>query len=101
MKRNFLLLSDSYKYSHSKLYPPGTTNLYSYFESRGGKYGSVVWFGLQYLLKEYLEGSVFGPDDIDEADRFMQAHGEPFDRSAWDRLYEVYSGRLPPVSYTH
>lgn len=95
MFRNFVLLSDSYKYSHSKLYPPGTTNLYSYLESRGGKYGSTVFFGLQYLLKAYLSDEVFIPADIDEADKFMAAHGEPFDKSAWEQLYLKHGGKLP------
>ena len=27
-----------------------------YFESRGGKFDQVVFFGLQYFLKRYLQG---------------------------------------------
>ena len=97
------LLSDSYKTSHWRQYPPNTTEVYScdaptcktccwilrgweksvislfpwplgrrhrhgwcsfadnenrYFESRGGKFDQVVFFGLQYFLKRYLQGKV-------------------------------------------
>ena len=33
---NIIMLSDSYKCSHYRQYPPKTTTVYSYFESRGG-----------------------------------------------------------------
>ena len=58
MAANPILLTDSYKVSHHRLYPPGLTGMYSYFESRGGRYPEVVFFGLQYLLKKYLTGPV-------------------------------------------
>jgi nicotinamide phosphoribosyltransferase len=45
---NILLMTDSYKVTHWKQYPPGTEAVYSYFESRGGRFGSAVFFGLQY-----------------------------------------------------
>ena len=37
--------------SHHKQYPSGTTIVFSYFESRGGKFPEVCFFGLQYLIK--------------------------------------------------
>ena len=55
---NIILLTDSYKVSHYKQYPPGTEKVYSYFESRGGKYEEVCFFGLQYFIKRYLVGAV-------------------------------------------
>ena len=42
----------------SPIYPPGTEYVYSYFESRGGKYKEVCFFGLQYFIKRYLVGAV-------------------------------------------
>ena len=57
MAGNVLLLTDSYKISHWKQYPPGTEFLYTYFESRGGRFPDFVFFGLQYTLKKYLRGS--------------------------------------------
>eukprot|EP00736_Rhodelphis_marinus_P005312 Rmarinus@m.26799 len=55
---NIILLTDSYKVSHYAQYPPNTTKIYSYFESRGGKFPNVCWFGLQYFLKRYCVGQV-------------------------------------------
>ena len=54
MQPNIILLTDSYKVSHYKQYPAGTTQIYSYFESRGGDFEALTFFGLQYYLKEYL-----------------------------------------------
>ena len=48
---NICWLTDSYKVSHFKQYPPGTERVYSYFEARsGGAHPEVVFFGLQYWL---------------------------------------------------
>ena len=58
MQPNIILLTDSYKVSHYKQYPAGTTQIYSYFESRGGQFENLTFFGLQYYLKEYLAGQV-------------------------------------------
>jgi len=56
---NLLLMTDSYKFTHWRQYPPGTERVYSYVESRGGMFKETVFFGLQYYLKHYLQGSVF------------------------------------------
>lgn len=64
-------------------------------ESRGGRYGSTIFFGLQYLLKQYLEGSVVSLCDVDEADAFWKAHGEPFAGEAWTNLALKHGGKLP------
>ena len=44
--------------SHWRQYPPKTTKVYSYFESRGGKFKECTFFGLQYMIKRYLVGQV-------------------------------------------
>jgi nicotinamide phosphoribosyltransferase len=95
MKRNLVLATDSYKLSHWLQFPPNTTGAYYYLESRGGKYGSTVFFGLQYFLKEYLSESVFTEADIAEAETFAAAHGEPFNASGWRSLLAKHGGRLP------
>ena len=97
-KENLVLLADAYKYSHHKLYYPGTTKIYSYLESRGGKYEEVVFFGLQYFLKEYLEGAAFTKADVDEAEEFLLGvfgRDDVFDRSKFDYILDKYDGRLP------
>jgi len=55
-EHNIILLTDSYKVSHHLQYPPKTSYCYSYFESRGGKFKNVIFFGLQYIVKKYLTG---------------------------------------------
>jgi len=45
MNTNLILDVDSYKVSHWLQYPPETTAMYSYIESRGGKYPATVFFG--------------------------------------------------------
>lgn len=42
MERNFILMTDSYKLTHWKQYPEGTTKVYSYLESRGGQFNKTV-----------------------------------------------------------
>jgi nicotinamide phosphoribosyltransferase len=97
-KLNLLLLADAYKYSHYKLYTPGTTKIYSYLESRGGLFDETVFFGLQYFLKEYLEGKAFTRENIDEAEEILNGvFGRPdvFDRQNFDYILDRYEGRLP------
>jgi len=95
LRRNLILDTDSHKSSLWLQYPPDTTGMYSYFESRGGKYGATLFFGLQYLLREYLAGPVVTTQDVDEAAALFEAHGEPFNREAWALLVERHGGRLP------
>ncbi len=94
---NFLLRTDSYKFTHWKQYPPKTTGIYSYLESRGGMFPNTVFFGLQYYLKEYFEGPRFTSADIAEADEFCRQHlgSRLFNREGWTRLYDKHGGLLP------
>ncbi|MDI9861482.1 nicotinate phosphoribosyltransferase [Flectobacillus roseus] len=98
MQNNILLLTDSYKLSHYKQYPSGTSHIYSYFESRGGKFEQVTFFGLQYLLKEYLAGEVVTQAKINQAAKLYAAHfGSEtlFNREGWEYILEKYQGKLP------
>lgn len=57
MKTNALLLTDYYKIGHPFQYPENTTLVYSNFTPRKSRIESVdkmVFFGLQYFIKEYL-----------------------------------------------
>ena len=97
-QENIVLLADAYKYSHHKLYYPGTTKIYSYLESRGGQFNETVFFGLQYFLKYYLEGKVITKEKIDAADDFLKqvfGRNDVFDRSKFDYILEKHNGRLP------
>jgi nicotinamide phosphoribosyltransferase len=87
MDSNLILLTDSYKVSHSKQYPKNTSYVYSYFESRGGEFDDVVFFGLQYLLKKYLCKGIEGWM-IDEAQEYFDSHLGPglFNRKGWEYI---------------
>jgi nicotinamide phosphoribosyltransferase len=91
---NPITKTDSYKASHWLQYPPDVASMYSYFESRGGRYPATVFFGLQYYLLHYLTRPIT-KGHVEEADRFFGAHGEPFNRAGWDYVVDRYEGRLP------
>jgi nicotinamide phosphoribosyltransferase len=94
MKTNIILDTDSYKSSHWLQYPPNTVSMFSYLESRGGDYEETVFFGLQYILKEYLTQRVTR-EDVEEAAQFFKDHGEPFNYEGWMRVVNVHGGKLP------
>lgn len=106
---NLLLLTDSYKVSHKKQYPFGNREgtrdnegiVYSYFESRGagaGGHEEIVFFGLQYFIKRYLEGVVVTTEKIEEAAEYYAGHfgsDEIFDKQAWEYIVSNHGGKLP------
>ncbi|MGA2278533.1 MAG: nicotinate phosphoribosyltransferase [Terracidiphilus sp.] len=97
LTESIIYRSDSYKYSHHKLLPPGTETIYSYLESRGGKFKDVVFFGLQYILEQYFSGVVVTADDVEEARKDVTAHMGPdvFNYEGWMRIVNVHGGKLP------
>jgi len=95
---SFSHLTDSYKVSHAIQYPPGTSKIYSYAESRGGKFPVTILFGLQYILRSYFEGIVITHNDLQRDDVFFKEHfGSPniYNRQGWCRILEKHGGRLP------
>ena len=77
-------------------YPAGTTGVYSYIESRGGRYDRTVFFGLQAFIKEYLLQPITQAD-IEIAEEILTAHGEPFNRQGWQYILDKHGGFLPVV----
>ena len=95
---NICLLSDSYKFTHHQFYPEDTEYVYSYLESRNGaQFNRTVFFGLQYILKKYLEGEVVTEEKIEIAKNIIDAHISPgiFNEEGWFRILEKFKGRLP------
>jgi len=94
---NIILATDSYKVSHYRQYPPDTEYVYSYFESRGGKFPDVTFFGLQYFIKRYLAGVVVTQEKIDEAEEIFNLHmgGPHFNRKGWEHILNKCGGKLP------
>jgi len=95
---NICLLTDSYKVTHHRQYPPGTTVVYSYFESRAGAlYPETLFFGLQYWLKTYLAGQVVSRGKIDAGEALCRSHFSTpvFNRAGWEYILREHGGRLP------
>ncbi len=92
---NPILDTDSYKLSHFRQYPPGTTAVSAYIEARkGGRFDKVLFFGLQAFLKSALTRRVTAAD-IAEADDVATLHGLPFNRAGWELLVSRHRGLLP------
>lgn len=94
MDTNIIIDTDSYKAGHWLQYPPKTTGMYSYIESRGGKYDRTVFFGLQYIIQKYLTQKIT-IEMVIEAKEFFEAHGEPFNLEGWLYIAKDLLGRIP------
>jgi nicotinamide phosphoribosyltransferase len=93
--RNFILATDSYKHSHFRQYPPEAKRISAYVESRTNSFSdSLVFFGLQAFLMEYLSQPITSAD-VAEADAVCTAHGIPFNKSGWQAIVEDHKGFLP------
>ena len=94
---NLILRTDSYKFSHWKMYDELKT-VYSYFESRAGAaYPETVFCGLQPILTK-MSGSVITQMDIEEADAFCKDHfmmDGMFNRKMWQYIVDEHKGKLP------
>lgn len=93
-QRGFILNTDSYKLSQFAQYPTGTEYVYSYIESRGGKWDRTVFFGLQAFIREYMCKPIT-QDQINFAESFAKKHGEPFNKEGWQYILDTYNGYLP------
>lgn len=94
MKRNFILNTDSYKQSHFRQDPPGTTHKSAYLESRGGRFEESVLFGTLPFVQDTMMRRVT-KEDVDHAETVLRLHGVPFNRDGWDRVVNVHGGYLP------
>lgn len=101
MNKNICLTTDSYKLNHWDQYPAGTEKVYSYFECRkGAKFAETPFFGLQYIIKNHLEGVVVTREKIENAAKLCKAHfGDEkyFNREGWEYILNSHGGKLPVV----
>ncbi len=95
-KNSLIILTDSYKCSHPDLYPKGMDFGMSHFISRGGLYPETLFFGLQAILKEFFLSPIT-MEDVEYYCPRIEAHGEPGNREAWERLVKKHGGK-PPIS---
>jgi nicotinamide phosphoribosyltransferase len=105
MKNNPLLMTDGYKTSHHKMYPEGTTLVYSNFTPRSVKRmpenaKDIVVFGLQYVMtyihELYQENFFNRPKDevVGDAKTFLSNYlGTDYDCSHFEALHDL--GYLP------
>jgi nicotinamide phosphoribosyltransferase len=93
---NRIIDTDSYKASHFLQYPPNTTRAFFYLESRGSDrdWNETVFFGLQYLLKNYFLAP-FTQEMVEEAREVITAHGLPFNYDGWTNLIKKHHGKMP------
>jgi nicotinamide phosphoribosyltransferase len=96
-ENNFIFKTDSYKTGHWKQYPKNTTSIYSYMESRGGKFEKTVWFGAQYIVAKHLAGVVVTKEMLDEAIALSMVHigYNIINVEGWNTLINKYGGNLP------
>jgi nicotinamide phosphoribosyltransferase len=98
MNENIILATDSYKPSHYRQYPANTTRVYSFFESRGGAFTEVLFFGLQYILSRHLAGVQVTEEKIEEAKELFAMHfgnTELFNEAGWRHILNEHGGKLP------
>ncbi|MEM7718085.1 MAG: nicotinate phosphoribosyltransferase [Pseudomonadota bacterium] len=93
---NFLLDTDSYKYSHPEQFPDGTEYAFAYIEPRraDGEIDEVLFFGVQAELIK-LAGQVVTQAMLDEATPFIMAHGLRLYVDMFQHIIDAYDGRLP------
>lgn len=97
------LQGDGYKFSHHKQYSPHTEVVYSTWTPRKSRMegiDKVVFFGLQYFIKDYLIDSFNTTffnrpkeEVINEFVRVMKAYSGDEDASHWEALHDL--GYLP------
>lgn len=98
IENNICLLTDSYKVTHHAFYPKNTEKLYSYLESRvGSEFNKTIFYGLQYIIKKYLEGQVITPEKVNQANSLINTHiGEDiFNYDGWMYIADELDGKLP------
>ncbi|MET0464913.1 MAG: nicotinate phosphoribosyltransferase [Chitinophagaceae bacterium] len=94
MKVSPIILKDGYKVGHKFQYPEGTTLVYSNLtprKARNPEVNEIVFFGLQYFIKEYL---------IKQFDEFFFKQPKETVIKAYARRLDNYLGK-DSISYDH
>lgn len=95
MNKNFFTHTDVYKIGHRTFYPEGTTKVFAYLLARSDKkFPHSVFWGLQGMIKEYLQMPI-SKGDVDEFMEITDSILGPgvIDRQAYDDLVQL--GYLP------
>lgn len=99
--RTLCFRTDSYKHSHFKQLPPGTTSLFCHLMPRMGAFPETQWFGIQGILKNYFtekHSNGLYPltmAHVNYAGPRVERHGEPFNWAGWERIVKAHGGHIP------
>lgn len=95
---NPILAVDSYKLCHPFTYPKSekrtVIGMFSYHEARTAGRDLMIPVGAQMFLQKFFTIQIT-KEHIDEAQNFALAHGDPFNREAWEYIVERYDGFMP------
>jgi nicotinamide phosphoribosyltransferase len=94
---NIARATDAYKPTQVGLDPNGIEFIMEYMTARGGVRNRAQFFGLQYYMKEYLEGKILTEEKIAFAEKqCMKNYGIPYFRAdLWRGLLKDHGGKLP------
>lgn len=99
ISKSIIFNTDSYKYPQWQQYPPNTRYVYSYIESRGGKWKDLIYLSfLHAFFDEYFQPIT--QEDIDLASELIPMQGLPFYREGWQYILDEYDGKLPLVIHS-
>ena len=92
---DILYLGDGYKLSHHNQFDPNAEKLFYYYESRGGIFTTIPFFGLQYYLLG-LEDRI-NERNVKEAAYFYKEYYPdiPFNEEGWLYIANERAGQLP------
>jgi nicotinamide phosphoribosyltransferase len=93
---NIMTLTDSYKVSHYKQYPPDTEYVMSYMTARELNC-EVIPFEFQAQIRKYLSGDVVTRAHMLAAKRRAKQHfgSDMFNWPGWDHIWSAHGGYLP------
>ena len=94
-KRNLCTSSDSYKASHPKQFPRGTTHTSYYVEARGGKFDEIMVQGLHGVARILEQGVTV--EDVERANNLFKSHfgRDIFVYKQWLRIATEFDGKIP------
>lgn len=95
--------TDSYKQGHWLMTPQNVSKSNVYWEARkNSKWNYTLFFGLQYILKDYFVGSVVTNQDVERLHNLIKAHVpnvEIFNIKGFERILNKHNGKLPIEIY--
>ena len=92
MKFNPTIATDAYKITHWLQRPENMTRFYNYGEPRkGGQHDAIIFFGLQYILKEYFMNKVTQKDIDRGMIRCKRTFGidSYFPKEIWEKVKDL------------